>query len=73
MSSDPMRAIDEDVLSAALAAAERSETRIVVGWWNDGAQRRYMLLPEGHRVTEEPPFTPLLLISPTGQTKRLAA
>jgi hypothetical protein len=73
MSRNLMRAIDEDVLTAARAAAEQSAARFVIGWWNDGAQRRVMLLPEGHHVTDEPPFVPLILISPTGHTKLLAA
>lgn len=73
MPSDLREAIDEDFLNAARAAAEQSEARFVIGWWNDGAQRRYMLLPEGHRVTGELPFLPLVLISPSGHTKLLAA
>ncbi len=56
MSRNLMRAIDEDVLTAARAAAEQSAARFVIGWWNDGAQRRVMLLPEGHHVTDEPPL-----------------
>jgi hypothetical protein len=72
-SSELVRAIDEDVLLAARCAAERNAARFVIGWWNDGAQRRFMLLPEGHHVTVEPPFLPLVLISPSGQTKLLAA
>lgn len=72
-SSDLMRAIDDDVLVAARHAAARSDERLVIGWWNDGAERRFMLLPEGHRVTTEPPFLPLLLVTPTGQTQLLAA
>lgn len=72
-SNDVIRAIDDDVLVAARHAAARSDARLVIGWWNDGAQRRFMLLPEGHRVTTEPPFLPLLLVTPTGQTRLLAA
>jgi hypothetical protein len=72
-SSDFLRAIDEDVLVAARHAAEREAARIIIGWWNDGVQRRFMLLPEGHRVTGEPPFLPLVLVSPSGLAQPLAA
>jgi hypothetical protein len=73
VSSDVLRAIDEDVLRAAREAAARSAARLVIGWWNDGAERRFMLLPEGHHVIEEPPFLPLVLVTPSGQARLLAA
>jgi hypothetical protein len=73
VSSDVERAIDADVLAAARDAAARSAARLVIGWWNDGAERCFMLLPEGHRVTTEPPFLPLVLVTPSGQTRPLAA
>ena len=68
-----LQAIDADVMQAARLAARRSNTRFVIGWWNDGAERRLMLLPEGHHVTIEPPFLPLVRIGPSGQTELLAA
>ena len=68
-----LRAIDADVMLAARLAARRSGARFVIGWWNDGAERRLMLLPEGHHVTVEPPFLPLVRIGPSGQTDLLAA
>ncbi len=68
-----LHAIDDDVLVAARSAAERLAQRLVVGWWNDGAQRRFMVLPQGHHVTEQPSFLALVLISPTGRTESLAA
>lgn len=72
-SSDVLRAIDDDVLVAARRAAAHTESRFIIGWWNDGAERRFMLLPEGHFVTEEPPFLPLVLVTPSGQAESLAA
>jgi hypothetical protein len=70
---DLVRAIDDDVLVAARDAAVRSDAPVVIGWWNDGVQRRFMLLPAGHHITEEPPFLPLMLITPNGQMKQMAA
>ena len=32
-----------------------------------------MLLPEGHHVTDEPPFVPLMRVTPSGDAERLAA
>lgn len=71
--SETIQTIDADVLRAAQRAAQRSGARFIIGWWNDGVERRLMLLPEGHRVTEEPPFVPLLLVAPSGEAERLAA
>ena len=68
-----LQAIDADVMLAARQAARRAGHRFVIGWWNDGAERRLMLLPEGHRVTVEPPFLALVRIGPAGQTELLAA
>jgi len=65
--------IDAEVLLAARLAARRAGAPFVIGWWIDGADRRLMLLPEGHHVTGEPPFVPLLLVTPSGQAERLAA
>ena len=72
-STEALRAIDAEVLTAARRAAKKAHSRFVIGWWNDGAQRRVMVLPEGHRVTEEPPFLPLVLIMPSGHATSLAA
>ncbi len=66
-------AIDPEVMRAARLAARRAGTRFVIGWWIDGAERRLMLLPEGHHVTAEPPFLPLILVTPSGEAERLAA
>jgi hypothetical protein len=63
--------IDAEVLLAARQAARRDGTRFLIGWWIDGAERRLMLLPEGHHVTVEPPFLPLLRITPSGRTEIL--
>ena len=68
-----LQAIDADVMLAARRAARRSGARFVIGWWDDGAERRLMLLPEGHHVTVEPPFLPLLRVGPSGHTELLAA
>jgi hypothetical protein len=68
-----LQAIDTDVMLAARQAARRDGAKFVIGWWNDGAERRLMLLPEGHRVTSEPPFLPLVRVGPSGQTELLAA
>ncbi|HZT50337.1 MAG TPA: hypothetical protein VFA22_00300 [Stellaceae bacterium] len=61
--------VDRDVIQAARQAASRLGTRFVIGRWNDGTEHRLMLLPEGHRVTAEPPFLPLLRVTPSGQTE----
>ncbi len=66
-------AIDPEVILAARLAARRAGARFVIGWWIDGAERHLMLLPEGHHVTAEPPFVPLMRIAPSGETERLAA
>ena len=71
--SELLQAIDSDVMLAARLAARRSGARFVIGWWNDGSERRLMLLPEGHHVTVEPPFLALVRIGPSGQTELLAA
>lgn len=68
-----LQAIDAEVMMAAQRAARRSGARFVIGWWNDGAERRLMLLPEGHHVTVEPPFLPLVRVGPSGLTELLAA
>jgi len=68
-----MMAIDGEVMLAARRAAQRSGAQFVIGWWNDGAERRLMLLPEGHHITAEPPFLPLLRVAPSGHAERLAA
>jgi hypothetical protein len=65
--------IDPEVMLAARLAARRAGSRFVIGWWNDGAECRLMLLPEGHHVTAEPPFLPLVRVAPSGKTERLAA
>jgi hypothetical protein len=65
--------IDAEVMLAARQAARRANARFVIGWWIDGAERRLMLLPEGHHVTEEPPFLLLMRIDPTGRAELLAA
>jgi len=70
---EPYPAIDPEVLRAARLAARRTGTRFVIGWWIDGVERRLMLLPEGHSVTGEPPFQPLMYVAPSGDTQRLAA
>ena len=49
-----MQVIDAEFMMAARQAARRADARFVIGWWNDGAERRLMLLPEGHHVTGEP-------------------
>jgi hypothetical protein len=72
-SSEILQAIDDDVIEAAQRAAAEEDTRFVIGWWNDGAERRFMLLPEGHHVTEEGPFLPLVLVTPSGRATLLAA
>jgi hypothetical protein len=66
-------AIDADVIRAARRAAQQQGARFVIGWWIDGAERRLMLLPEGHHVTIEPPFHPLMRVAPSGQAELLAA
>ena len=71
--SELMQAINGEVMVAARRAAQQAGARFVIGWWNDGAERRLMLLPEGHRVTAEPPFLPLLRVASSGQAERLAA
>jgi hypothetical protein len=65
--------IDAEVLLAARQAARRLGARFVIGWWIDGAERRLMLLPEGHHVTAEPPFVALMRVGPSGRTELLAA
>jgi hypothetical protein len=65
--------IDDEVIRAAQHAARRRAERFIIGWWNDGAQRRFMLLPEGHHITSEPPFRALLAVMPSGRTEPLAA
>jgi len=65
--------IDADVMLAARRAARRTDARFVIGWWNDGDERRMMVLPEGHHVTAEFHFLPLMLVSPTGRTEPLAS
>ena len=72
-STELLQAIDADVMQAARLAARRSGARFVIGWWNDGAERRLMLLPEGHHVTVQPPFLPLVRVGPSGYTELLAA
>jgi hypothetical protein len=68
-----LRVIDEEVIRAAQFAARRRAERFIIGWWNDGAQRRFMLLPEGHHITGEPPFRALMAVEPSGITEPLAA
>ncbi|HUZ72501.1 MAG TPA: hypothetical protein VMU87_05920 [Stellaceae bacterium] len=68
---DAVPAIDGEVMQAAHRAAQREGARFVIGWWNDGVERALMLLPEGHRVTEERPFQPLVRVTPTGQAECL--
>jgi len=68
-----LQAIDPEVMAAARQAARRAGARFLIGWWNDGVEHRLMLLPEGHRVTVERPFLPLLRVGPSGLTERLAA
>lgn len=65
--------IDAEILLAARQAARRANSGFLIGWWVDGAEHRLMLLPEGHHVTEEPPFRPLLRVTPSGRTEPLAA
>jgi hypothetical protein len=72
-SMELFQAIDADVMLAARRAARRSGARFVIGWWNDGAERRLMLLPEGYHVTAAPPFLALVRVGPSGQTELLAA
>jgi len=67
------QAIDSEVMQAARLAARRAGARFVIGWWIEGAERRLMLLPEGHHVTEEPPFVPLMRVTPSGHAEPLAA
>jgi hypothetical protein len=67
-------AVDAETIRAARRAARREGARFVIGWWNDGVDaRRLMLLPEGHRVTVEHPFVPLLRVGPSGLAEPLAA
>jgi len=66
-------AIDGEVIAAARRAALDAGMRFVVGWWNDGAQRRLMLLPENHRLTGEPAFLPLVVVEPAGRAEPRAA
>jgi hypothetical protein len=68
-----LQAIDPEVMRAARLAARRAGARFVIGWWVDGAERRLMLLPEGHHVTAEPPFRPIVVVTPSGEAERLAA
>ncbi len=68
-----VQAIDPEVMRVARLAARRAGARFVIGWWVDGAERRLMLLPEGHHVTAEPPFQPILIVTPSGTAERLAA
>jgi hypothetical protein len=68
-----LQAVDGEVMTAARRAARKAGTRFVIGWWNDGAERRLMLLPEGHHVTDERPFLPLLRVGPSGLAELLAA
>jgi len=68
------RAVDTEVLAAARRAARRAGSRFVIGCWDDGVdERRLMLLPEGHRVTGERPFLPLLRVAPSGAAELLAS
>lgn len=62
--------IDAEALLAARQAARRAGTHFVIGWWIEGAERRLLLLPEGHHVTGEPPFQPLLRINPAGEAEQ---
>ena len=71
--NDLFQTVDAEVLAAARLAARRAGARFVIGWWNDGVEHRLMLLPEGHRVTVERPFLPLLRVGPSGLAERLAA
>ncbi|HUK00435.1 MAG TPA: hypothetical protein VLV85_19440 [Stellaceae bacterium] len=68
-----LQAIDPEVMKVARLAARRAGTRFVIGWWVEGAERRLMLLPEGHHVTAEPPFVPVVIVTPSGEAERLAA
>ena len=72
-SRELMQVIDPEVMRAARLAARRAGARFVIGWWIEGAERRLMLLPEGHHVTAEPPFQPVLVVAPSGEAERLAA
>jgi hypothetical protein len=68
-----VQTIDPEVMRVARLAARRAGARFVIGWWVDGVERRLMLLPEGHHVTTEPPFLPILVVTPSGDAERLAA
>jgi hypothetical protein len=73
MATRELLTIDPDVMTVARLVAREARSSFVIGWWIEGAERRLMLLPEGHHVTEEPPFLPVVLINPSGDAERLAA
>lgn len=55
-----------DALDLARSTASDEDVPVVVGWWYDGRRMDFMLVPEGHAVTEDFRFTPFVLALPDG-------
>ena len=56
-----------DVLDLARQTASEEDAPVMVGWWQDGQRSDFMLVPQGHRVTEDFRFTAFLLALPDGE------